>query len=334
MFDRGLIQSYLNYQQTIGTTVRYGKCPFCGSVARKGFVVTRTPNGFVCWCHGCHKSYAIGGKTPPLKDCLRTANELKAKMTWSLRKHGKPSEQPRDVEKQQTVVELPFDATNEIPTRGVVWLRRYGITQQEVRKYGICYSPFYQRVILPVRNAAGRLLYWQGRYIGYDPNKPKYYNISTNRNKVWFDTGGDYKTVVLVEDILSAIAIARTEQVRAIALLGSNIDDQLILKLRTEGKQVCVWLDLDKRCESYVFSRRLDVFGIRAKTIVTTLDPKCYSVNSIIKEVSNAYPDFFQDSDFDDDFDHCRSQQPVRCGLRETLQQRHFVCSQLFSQCG
>lgn len=301
MFDRDLINTYLNYDQPIGSTRRYGKCPFCGTVKRLGFVVTRTTTGFVCWCHGCHKSYGVGGSTPPRSECLRTAGELKARMILDRRKHKKATG-------EQTItrasVFLPYDITDELPTSALVWLRMYNVTQQEIQKYGLCWSPKYDRLVLPVRDENGKLVYWQGRYFGHDKCQPKYINTRSSRGNVWFDTGGDCKTVVLVEDILSAIAVSRTGEARAIALLGSFISDNLIVKLLSEDRQVCVWLDRDKWCESLAFTKRLNVFGITAKTISTTKDPKCYKPVTICKELRHAYPDLLSR------FQHCEGHCP------------------------
>lgn len=292
MFDRDLMQTYLNYNQTIGSTKRYGKCPFCGTVKRLGFVVTRTNTGFICWCHGCHKSYGIGGAIPPRKECLRVSGELKARMIQNPRKRV-PSVNTQTITKSS--VYLPMDITDELPTSALVWLRLYGITQQEIQKYGFCWSPKYDRLVLPVRDENGRLVYWQGRYFGLDKRQSKYINTKSSRGNIWFDTGGDFPITVLVEDILSAIAISRTGKARAIALLGSFISDNLIVKLLSEDRQVCVWLDRDKRCDALVFTKRLNVFGITAKTVSTVKDPKCYKPSTICKELRHAFPQLFND---------------------------------------
>lgn len=296
MFDRDLMQTYLNYNQPIGSTKRYGKCPFCGSVKRLGFVVTRTTTGFVCWCHGCHKAYGSGGSTPSYRECLRVSGELKARMILNPRKRNQ-SASTQTITKAS--VHLPYDITDELPTSSLVWLRMFGVTQQEIQKYGLCWSPKYDRLVLPVRDENGKLVYWQGRYFGLDKRQPKYINTRCSRGNVWFDTGGDFQITVLVEDILSALAVFRTGKARAIALLGSFISDNLIVKLLSEGKQVCVWLDRDKRCESIAFTKRLNVFGVTAKTISTVKDPKCYKPTTISKEISHAYPHLFQG------FEHC-----------------------------
>ena len=286
MFDRDLITSYLNYSQPIGSTRRYGKCPYCGTIKRLGFVVTRTTTGFVCWCHGCHKSYSVGGHTPSSSECFRSAGELKARLIQ--RRQKQLTNDTKTI--LRTSVHMPYDVTDELPTSSLVWLRMYNITQQEINKYGLCWSPSLERLILPVRDKSSKLVYWQGRYFGRDRKQPKYINTKCSRGDVWFDTGDDATTTVLVEDILSAIAISRTGKARAIALLGSFVSDNLIVKLLSEDRQVCVWLDRDKRHDALAFTKRLNVFGITAKTISTVNDPKCYKATTIIKEIQHVYP--------------------------------------------
>lgn len=332
MFDRDLMQTYLNYNQPIGSTKRYGKCPFCGTVKRLGFVVTRTTTGFVCWCHGCHKSYGSGGATPSYRECLRVSGELKARMILNPRKRNQSAStlSLREANAQtvtKSSVHLPYDITDELPTSALVWLRMFGVTQQEIQKYGLCWSPKYDRLVLPVRDENGKLVYWQGRYFGLDKRQPKYINTRCSRGNIWFDTGGDSQITVLVEDILSALAVFRTGKARAIALLGSFISDNLIVKLLSEGKQVCVWLDRDKRCESIAFTKRLNVFGVTAKTISTVKDPKCYKPTTISKEISHAYPHFFQ---------HCESDCPqiLETSPVPSYETSHLQPGQAPSRCG
>lgn len=290
--NRDLLQTYLDYQQPLGTTVRHGTCPFCGPVGRKGFVVTRKPTGFICWCHRCHKSYGVKSGTPSRTQCLRIADGQMHKIQ-NLRKCGLSGlrRQAIDVEEKKAFISLPFDVTKVIPMNALLWLAKYHVTSEEIKRYNISYSPYFERLILPVYDRHGRLVYWQGRYFGKDSSgtHPKYYNTRSSRGEIWFDTGGDSNIIVVVEDILSALSVARAGY-RAFALLGSYVSDNLIRKLQSEGKQVCVWLDLDKQCASMQYTKRLNVFGVQAKTIVTTEDPKEYLPDRIIKEVEHAYP--------------------------------------------
>lgn len=284
-----ILDKYLDRSQPIGEAVRHADCPFCNTrIGRKGFIVTRTARGFLMFCHRCHAKRFIRCGTPSFSDCLRTAKEaMSSTSTWTLRKHA--NRKPSSTTNQRgdylncdvQIVRLPLDVTRELPTRAQMWLKKYNVTQEEINIYNFLWSETYQRLVLPVYRG-GRLVYWQGRYFGTNPNSPKYINTRNKRTEVWFDTGGtDAHTVVLVEDILSAIAVSRVSGYRAVALLGCYLSDTMIARLQSEGKQVCVWLDLDKQSKSRRYSKRLQVFGLTAKSVVTPKDPKEYTPEQI-----------------------------------------------------
>lgn len=294
-----ILTDYLNSNAELNKAVRYDYCPLCEShVSRKGFIVTRTTKGFLMWCHSCHKKKFVphggGIMYPAYSECMRSGKKFLAKL------RAMPEEQ--DI--QNTVVVLPPDFTTEIPTAARLWLHKYGITQEEIKQFKFGYSPRYERLILPVYDEAGTLVYWQGRYFGTG-NSPKYFNVrSTSRQEVWFDTistGGDSNVIVLVEDIVSAIAVARSG-VRAIALLGSYLMDSLTeylvsLSSLSNDRQVCVWLDPDKRSSCAQFAKRLVSFGVKARAVLSSdRDPKEYNVEDIRRycHVEDPYQDGLQ----------------------------------------
>ena len=66
--------------------------------------------------------------------------------------------EPIKIEKNQYVkATLPNDFTSTIPEKGLAWLNKYDITEQEISKYGIGYSNRYNRVVIPFRNINGLL---------------------------------------------------------------------------------------------------------------------------------------------------------------------------------
>lgn len=317
--DKQLLKSYFDYNLPIGSTTRHGVCPYCGRVSRKGFIVTRTDTGFVCWCHSCHKSYGTRDKSiPSISQCLSSAAELKAKMK---RKGDKLQETIKCVQRDR--VRLPLDVTSAIPAAALCWLASYNVTDEEVQRLRICWSPKYERLILPIYEN-GKLVYWQGRYFGRDGNQPKYINTKTSRKTVWFDTGkedtkqdNETTIIVLVEDILSALAVTRHTGLRAIALLGSFVSDELIIKLLNEQAsgmhlQVVVWLDYDKRAECIATTKRLNVFGIESTNISTPKDPKAYKPSRILKEVNHATSHFNRHRQCDNELLHQYHSQYLR----------------------
>lgn len=253
-----------------GAVKRHGYCPFCRkTVKRDGFIVFRTWNGWRVYCHGCGTSRAFkqNGVASPSALISRVNGLLAA----SSRKVGS--------------IYLPEDFDVEIPNIAKAWLRKYGVTDAEISRYRFGYSERMNRLILPVFNGED-LVYWQGRKLDNGPG-PKYISMKTKDGGKFFELVSSVNTkeqtpVVLVEDIVSAICVRRAG-FNAIALLGSYIGDKISARLHELGvKQVCVWLDPDKRTEAVRFARKLSGLGLSAVALVTpTKDPKDYNVTQI-----------------------------------------------------
>ena len=300
---------YCDNHADLHVPVRYNKCPFCNhNVSAKGFVVTRTPKGFLMWCHRCHSKKFVTTGMPSISECIETTSEVLAhsKSSWlgnilqcstSNAASVLDNTPAPDSQEITYTVQLPSDCTDVglMPVQARLWLAKYGITLAEINKWGFCYSPIRERLILPVRDASGNVIFWQGRYFGHDASAPKYHNVRSKRESIWFDTGCDWENAplitILCEDILSAIAINRENGYRAIALLGCYVSDALMKQLQSEGRQVLVWLDPDKRCEAMKYAKRLTAnFGLTASAVVNPRydkDPKEYSP-ALIKELVDA----------------------------------------------
>lgn len=265
-----MLTKYLHHEE-LHKPVRFAVCPFCKErVSSKGFVVTRTKKGYLMWCHKCHTKKFIRAEIPSASTVIKLTRDALTPLVET---------------KQERVVKLPFDFTRTLPPQVKLWLDKYGVTDTEAAV--ICgWSPQYQRLILPVYNARGRLVYWTGRYFGVRPDQPKYLNTSLKKSSAVFDTASlslydcDPFVTVVVEDIISAMALYRAG-FRAIALLGSYLDDTIITVLR-QHRQVLMWLDSDKRSESVKFAKRLNAIGITSKSVLhKDGDPKDYSSTDI-----------------------------------------------------
>jgi len=184
-------------------------------------------------------------------------------------------------------IKLPDDFTSDIPPKGLAWLYRYGITEEEMTTYGIGYGSKSGRVILPVYDG-NDLIYYQGRLLT-TPTKerPKYTNVwSQGRDDIYFHVTREDNSpdkVVLVEDILSSIVVGRV--VDCTALLSVIVHDKLMFSLRDQGKTVYIWLDSNmlKRVIKYVSRYRL--LGVDCRMIHTSKDPKYYSSNEIERRI-------------------------------------------------
>lgn len=248
----------------IGQSKRYAYCPFCkDTMGSKGFVVTRTKDGWFFWCFRCHTSRHISKSGATLRQVRNIIKEQPVVKTTS-----------------SSIVALPVDFTTEIPVTGLLWLQRYGVTDAEIKEFNFGYSPKLDRLILPVYSGSGELVYWQGRRLGTDTSVPKYKNVKSNKGDVYFKIENKASDVtVVVEDILSAIACGRAGY-SAVALLGSFVPASLESFINT--KHSLMWLDADKRRECVKYAKRLRACGLDCvPVILPTKDPKEYSVEEI-----------------------------------------------------
>ena len=143
-------------------------------------------------------------------------------------------------------MEIPFDASGCIddwPSYARVWVRKNGITDDEVKRYGILYSTSTDRVILPVYGEDGKLCFYQTRQVNTTDTRPKYLTVRTT-DSVNAIVNVLSDTVVLVEDYLSGIKVGRILPV--LVLHGTVIRD-IHIKWLIENKYstFIIWLDDD-----------------------------------------------------------------------------------------
>ena len=227
--------------------------------------IKRVSGGEVWFCHNCGgKGFYPDGVQSP------TTTVRNVLASW-----GNGAESSEQVVKG---IQLPRDASSEIPTTGLGWLYRYYIIDDEIKKYNICYSERYNRLILPVYNDEG-LIYWQGRSLKqpFSKENPKYLNIRQSGAKnVFFKIRcketKQPETIVIVEDILSAIRVGRTYN--SLALLGSYFPPTILNEFRNYSK-ILIYLDEDKWKESIKAATRFN--RLTGKQFVVKrhhLDPK------------------------------------------------------------
>lgn len=256
---------YLDSSLQVGERRRYEYCPFCEQTVRgKGFVVTRTRHGYFAYCFRCHEHSSFRKGTLPISQVRKLLAPQGTQRTLTT-----------------DAIALPDDFTSEIPSIGLLWLRTYGVTDEEIHRHNFGFSPRLNRLILPVYSN-GELVYWQGRKLdASDTASPKYLNLRANRQGTFFCIfDKDEETTVLVEDILSAIAVARAG-FKSVALLGSFVGPDLFPVLPT--RRVQVWLDPDKRKDAVKFAAKLRANGFCASAVVLPdKDPKEYTPDEIL----------------------------------------------------
>lgn len=186
----------------------------------------------------------------------------------------------------QLTLELPDDYSTEIPILGRMWLYKAGITEPTWRSHNIGYSEHLERVILPIHDSQGNLIWYQCRAI-HKGQEPKYLQPARDRSSIVLEVGferEDIQRVVLVEDILSAIRVGK--HTPTVSLLGTKITTAQAAKL-AKYPRVTTWLDSDRagRIGAYNIRRTLGLVT-EVDNIVTDKDPKELS-DKQIKEYLN-----------------------------------------------
>ena len=177
-------------------------------------------------------------------------------------------------------INLPHDSTDVLPPIATQYLRKYSLTDQDKKLNTIMWSDHWQRLIFPYFNDTG-LLAWQGRYLGTETDKAKWFSQGNLQEFIHLIGNKNAKTVVLTEDVISAIRVSHNTSVCASHIFGSHVSANRMLKLLRFFDVVYIWLDKDKAKESIQFSEKIRSFGGMSRCIITDKDPKEYSDTEI-----------------------------------------------------
>ena len=243
--------------------------PGCCDGKDRALVITRFDRGWLWKCHRCQE------KGVKWLEGISPSRYVK----WQQSINVKPVVTAKDIE-------LPLDFTYDIPSKGMGWLYSNNLTDSDIKKWQIGYSPTLGRVILPVYQQ-DELVYWQGRFLG-TPDKvknPKYTNVfKQGRDSIYFwNLEADTKEIVMVEDIISAINVGHI--CNTVGLLYAYVPDDLVMKLSVRYSPVIMWLDWDKNNRVLGRLKRYRSMGINVKAIMTRLDPKTYDDDYIHDQI-------------------------------------------------
>ncbi|WP_175106461.1 toprim domain-containing protein [Pararobbsia alpina] len=155
-----------------------------------------------------------------------------------------------------------------------MWLYKAGISNAEIEGLGIYWNRYMQRVVIPVRDELGHVVYWQARTL--DKTNPKKYlnpHVDKRRLVAKFGSGS---LLVLTEDLLSAYKVATRGNVAAWCLLGTKITDFIATGILASGKPVTVWLDPDAAGQTNATKiiKQLRAYGVTVRNVVSEKDPK------------------------------------------------------------
>jgi len=172
---------------------------------------------------------------------------------------------------------LPADVTTELPYEARQWLNKYELTRLDISRNHVMWSEKYSRIVFPYFNET-ELLAWQGRYIGEDKTKAKWFSQG-KIHEIIHPLQVHQRQAVLVEDIVSAIKVSKI--CGAIPIFGSSVSTKQILRLKSIVDEVWFWLDPDMRGKSLKLAHISNTLGLTAHTIFSDKDPKEHSHEEI-----------------------------------------------------
>ena len=183
-----------------------------------------------------------------------------------------------------------------VPIEASQWLLKHHIKPSHVVKYGLKWSPSYERIIFPIRSSQftdvlqmgwNSIYGWIGRSLKpKSANNPKWLKrIRRDSQDICYHIRGQFRSIeldqafVIVEDSVSAIRVAEAANCNAIALLGTSMPPRLWKSLRTMS--VILWLDADAYAKGLALWKRLNQLGINCIHLSSSKDPKSYTDEKI-----------------------------------------------------
>lgn len=196
----------------------------------------------------------------------KTKNDLA-----SLRTRMQRSKSPSNV-----IQSSVLNTSSELPRSAMKWLLSYGISLNEIAKHNFQWCEDNGTLLLLNTGS-----YWQGR--NFKTYGPKYLSNGIKPLTIY----GDGDTIILVEDVLSAIKISRLQKYCSSPLLGSSLSSDFEKKLVENYKTIYIWLDRDKAVNAIKIKNRLKGLGVTSRVIITPKDPKEYSNKEIEQWLKN-----------------------------------------------
>ena len=185
----------------------------------------------------------------------------------------------RAVEVIERAASMPHDALALMdgPPEALLWVLRGGLSPEEANdRYGFRWEPDSNLVLIPIHNGV----------LGRDVHggRPKYRMFGPGRH-MWLSGGGLGVTVV-VEDVLSCIAVNRAGYA-SLAVLGTSISS--VQATWAANTNVVGWFDADKAGDAaWVRLRQaMALYPGEINRLRTDKDPKCYhqrTIQTLIEE--------------------------------------------------
>jgi hypothetical protein len=183
----------------------------------------------------------------------------------------------------KSIVDLPDDLSHSIFPLGKEWLDSYEITPEMCIRYDILGTKRFQQVVFLWKDSEDAIIGAQCR--NFHSGKPKYlsYGDIGNLLPIYRNSQSLPSTLVLVEDVLSAVKVLEASRSPAMPCLTSGVPPLKLKRLAGLFRAFTVWLDGNMYPNAQKMVRQLQLLGCTARAIWTPKDPKTYTKEEINK---------------------------------------------------
>lgn len=248
--------------------VNHDTCP-AGVDTKRRLYIKNDHNAVLAYCHHCNGHYVKAKGKRRHKEVLEDLVE-------------------GDAAPDKAKPQLPDDCVSfnwDWPNPALGWVVGTGLAPEYLNDAGVVYSPSWGRVIIPVYND-GELVFWQGRNVGITPG-PKYVSVSGEKKPiaVFLNKRSMATTLVITEDVMSALRVVQDTECDAMALLGTSISDEHITHIQnSDYRRVVVWLDMDApgiEASTKIQTRLYNVLPCSVEAIRSYDEPKRLSNSAL-----------------------------------------------------
>lgn len=233
-------------------------------------------------CEHCHSSDALAHYSDGGLHCFSCGYSKKGGSQWD---DFSPTTHV-DMEDVDTEITVPHDLGFQYSPEALKWCGQYDIAAAELMQHRVKWSQSKQQLMFVYfrfdeNNKVGVT---QGRNFKDGATKYENHGFVNNVLPIYWGRSTHTNTIVVVEDALSAIKVARTWD--SMALLGSSITTEKLLFLKRKGfRKIIFWLDHDKYEAAMDMKDKCTYLGMMGEVICTDLDPKMYNNREIEERV-------------------------------------------------
>lgn len=197
--------------------------------------------------------------------------------------------------KEPSFLQLPFDATVNLPDEIYSRLSSWGIREKDIKRHQFQWSETRKALIMPVYNQIGQLVMYQERT--WDIGQRKYSTFGNKSDIIHIIRPADKPeknySIIIVEDLISAIRVS--QYMNAMPIWGSDIPLKTILRLASLFTMTGVWLDPDMKLKAVKDVLRISQY-MPCFFVESHLDPKFYNLDRIKEHIDiSAYSMLYKD---------------------------------------